>query len=72
MAKNYNQLAKTILENIGSEENVISLTHCVTRLRFKLKDEGKANTEAIQNTPGVLKVLLSGGQYQIVIGNDVT
>lgn len=72
MAKNYNQLAKTILENIGSEENVISLTHCVTRLRFKLKDEGKANTEAIQNTPGVLKVFLSGGQYQIVIGNDVT
>lgn len=71
MAKNYNELAKTILDNIGGEENIISLTHCITRLRFKLKDETKANTDMIQNTPGVLKVLSSGGQYQIVIGTDV-
>ena len=43
MAKNFEQLAKDIVANVGGEENVISLTHCVTRLRFKLKDEDKAD-----------------------------
>lgn len=72
MAKDFTGLAKTIVENVGGEENVISLTHCVTRLRFKLKDEGKANGEVLSSTKGVLKVLQAGGQYQVVIGNDVT
>ena len=72
MAKDYNALAKSIMDNIGGEENVISLAHCITRLRFRLKDESKANDEAISKTNGVLKVLKSGGQYQVVIGQDVT
>lgn len=72
MAKDYNALAKTIVELVGGEENVISLTHCVTRLRFKLKDESKANTAALNATKGVIKVMQAGGQYQVVIGNDVT
>ena len=72
MAKDYNALAKSIMDNIGGEENVISLAHCVTRLRFRLKDESKADDEAISKTNGVLKVLKSGGQYQVVIGQDVT
>lgn len=71
MAKDYNQLAKEIVAKVGGEENVISLTHCVTRLRFKLKDESKADTEGLNKTKGVIKVLQAGGQYQVVIGNDV-
>jgi PTS system beta-glucosides-specific IIC component len=57
MAKDYNALAKNIIDNIGGEENVISLAHCVIRLRFRLKDEGKVNQEALSKVPGVLKVL---------------
>lgn len=71
MAKDFKALAQTIVSLVGGEENVISLTHCITRLRFKLKDESKANTEALANTKGVIKVLQAGGQYQVVIGNDV-
>jgi len=67
----YDDLAKKIVENIGSKENVQSLTHCVTRLRFKLHDEEKANTEELSKMTGVLKVIQSGGQYQVVIGNHV-
>ena len=72
MAKNFEQLAKNIVANVGGEENVISLTHCVTRLRFKLKDEDKADGTKLSAMQGVLKVLQSGGQYQVVIGKDVT
>ena len=72
MAKDYNKLALDIVANVGGEENVISLTHCVTRLRFKLKDESKANKEALTALNGVLKVMQADGQYQVVIGNDVT
>lgn len=71
MAKDYNALAKTIVELVGGEENVISLAHCVTRLRFKLKDESKADTEKLNSTQGVIKVMQAGGQYQVVIGTDV-
>ena len=44
--RKYEDLAKAIISNVGGKENVNSLTHCITRLRFKLKDENKANTEA--------------------------
>jgi len=67
----YEQLAKDIIKNVGGKENVNSLTHCVTRLRFKLKDENKANTEVLKNMDGVVTVIKSGGQYQVVIGNHV-
>lgn len=67
----YEQLAKDIIENIGGKENVNSVVHCITRLRFKLKDEGKANTEVLKNMDGVVTVMKSGGQYQVVIGNHV-
>ena len=69
--KDYNALAKFVLENVGGKDNVVSLRHCVTRLRFKLKDEGKANTEALKNYEWVIDVIQKGGQYQVVIGNDV-
>lgn len=67
----YEKLAKDIIKNIGGEDNVNSLTHCITRLRFKLKDETKANDEIIKNMDGVVTVMKSGGQYQVVIGNNV-
>jgi PTS system beta-glucosides-specific IIC component len=67
----YEKLAKDIIENVGGKENVISLTHCITRLRFKLKDESKANTEVLKKMDGVVTVVKSGGQYQVVIGNHV-
>jgi PTS system beta-glucosides-specific IIC component len=68
----YEDLAKSIISNVGGKENVNSLTHCVTRLRFKLKDEGKANTDFLKNMDGVVTVIQSGGQYQVVIGNHVS
>ena len=67
----YEKLAKDIIANVGGKENVNSLTHCVTRLRFKLKDESKANTDVLKNMDGVVTVIKSGGQYQVVIGNHV-
>ena len=67
----YENLAKEILENVGGKENINSLTHCITRLRFRLKDESKANDEALKNNPGVITVMKSAGQYQVVIGNHV-
>lgn len=69
--KNYEDLAKKIIKEIGGEENIQSLTHCITRLRFKLKDESKANDEVLKNTAGIVTVMRSGGQYQVVIGNQV-
>lgn len=68
---NYQELGSKILTLVGGKENVIGLTHCATRLRFNLKDESKAQTDTLKKTPGVLGVVVSGGQYQIVIGNDV-
>ncbi|MEY8749755.1 beta-glucoside-specific PTS transporter subunit IIABC [Alkalicoccobacillus gibsonii] len=67
----YEQLAKEIIANVGGKENVNSVVHCVTRLRFKLKDESQANTEVLSNMDGVVTVMKSGGQYQVVIGNHV-
>lgn len=71
MASKYDALARIIIQNVGGKSNVISLTHCITRLRFKLKDESKANTEVLKKTDGIVTVIQSGGQYQVVIGNHV-
>lgn len=71
MASKYDGLARIIIQNVGGKGNVISLTHCVTRLRFKLKDESKANTDVLKATDGIVTVIQSGGQYQVVIGNHV-
>lgn len=67
----YHDLAQKIVENVGGKENINSLTHCITRLRFKLKDESKANDDILKNMDGVVTVMKSGGQYQVVIGNHV-
>ena len=67
----YKQLASDILARVGGESNIISFTHCATRLRFNLKDTAKADTENLKNMPGIMGVVNKGGQYQIVIGSDV-
>lgn len=71
MSKNFSNLANTIIEKVGGEHNINSLVHCATRLRFNLKDESIAKTDDLNNTPGVIQVIQSGGQYQVVIGPDV-
>lgn len=67
----YRDLAEKIVANVGGKENINSLTHCITRLRFKLKDEAKANENVLNNMDGVVTVMKSGGQFQVVIGNHV-
>ncbi len=67
----YESLAKEIVKLVGGESNINGLAHCVTRLRFKLKDESKANEAALKALSGVITVMRGGGQYQVVIGNHV-
>lgn len=71
MASKYDGLSRIIIQNVGGKGNISAITHCVTRLRFTLKDESKANTDILKATDGVVTVLQSGGQYQVVIGNHV-
>ena len=71
MASKYDGLARIIIQNVGGKSNILSLTHCVTRLRFKLKDESKAQTDILKDTDGIVTVIQSGGQYMVVIGNHV-
>jgi len=68
----YEGLAKDIVDKVGGVENINSLTHCITRLRFKLKDEEQADTEYLKNNEEIVTVMQSGGQYQVVIGNHVS
>lgn len=68
----YEQLARDIITHVGGKENISSLTHCVTRLRFQLKDESKADDDILKNMDGVVTVMKSAGQYQVVIGNHVS
>ncbi len=67
----YQSIAKKILERVGGKENVVSLIHCMTRLRFTLKDESVVDDELVKKTKGVMGVMKKAGQYQIIIGNDV-
>jgi len=68
----YKKLGAQIIEHVGGEGNVTSLAHCATRLRFKLKNASLADKTKLENTNGVLKVIESGGQIQVVIGNTVS
>lgn len=71
MAKNYDQLSKNIVKYVGGESNVNSVFHCATRLRFKVKDAEKVDKKNLEQLSGVIKVMESGGQIQVVIGNHV-
>ncbi|ALB28567.1 glucose PTS transporter subunit IIA [Companilactobacillus heilongjiangensis] len=67
----YNQLGQDIVKNVGGAANVENVIHCITRVRFYLKDDNKANDDVIKNMHGVLDVAKAGGQYQVVIGPAV-
>lgn len=69
---NFEKLANIILTNVGGEENVNGLTYCATRLRFNLKNEERANTEELESTDGIVSIIQKGGQYQVVIGTQVS
>lgn len=65
------QIARDVLEAVGGKENVASATHCMTRLRLVLKGEARPDDEVVKKIPGVLGVVRSGGQYQVIIGQNV-
>lgn len=67
----YSKSAKEIVEKIGGESNVNSVMHCMTRLRFTLKDESIVKDEEVKKIKGVMGVMKKGGQYQVIIGNEV-
>lgn len=67
----YSALSEEIIKGVGGKENVNSLIHCITRLRFYLKDEDIAKTEKIKSLDGVIDVRQAQGQYQVVIGSAV-
>lgn len=67
----YHELAKEIVKNVGGKENISGLVHCITRLRFTLRDEKIAKDDVLKDMEGVVTVMKSGGQYQVVIGNHV-
>lgn len=68
----FDDLATKIIENIGGKENVVHLAHCITRLRFTLRDTSLFNIEVLNKLPGVIMAVNSNEQCQVVIGNDVT
>lgn len=67
----YKELASGLIELVGGKENVTNVTHCMTRLRFNVKDDAKVDAETIKNTKGVLGYVNQGGQHQIIIGQTV-
>lgn len=67
----YNHLSKTILKNVGGEENILDVYHCITRLRFHLKDSSKVNEKEITDTEGIAGAQFKGSEFQVIIGNDV-
>ncbi|SFB30790.1 PTS system beta-glucoside-specific IIA component, Glc family /PTS system beta-glucoside-specific IIB component, Glc family /PTS system beta-glucoside-specific IIC component, Glc family [Acetitomaculum ruminis DSM 5522] len=72
MALDYKSTADKIIEAVGGKENIASATHCMTRLRMVLVDEKKANDDKVNKIKGVKSVIKQGGQYQVVIGNEVS
>ncbi|WP_380178116.1 PTS beta-glucoside transporter subunit IIABC [Kalamiella sp. sgz302252] len=67
----YQQLARQILQGVGGPQNIESLVHCATRLRFRLKSAAQADIASLEKNQGIIAVVESGGQHQIVIGNHV-
>lgn len=62
MANKYDGLSRIIIQNVGGKSNIVSLEHCITRLRFVLKDETKANTDVLKDTDGIVTVIQAGGE----------
>ena len=67
MAKDYTELAKEVVASVGGKENIISVSNCMTRLRFILKDDSIPNENSIKEINGVAGVINQGGQYQVIL-----
>ncbi|AVQ37477.1 PTS beta-glucoside transporter subunit EIIBCA [Clostridium botulinum] len=67
----YKKVGLQVLELVGGTKNVNKLTHCATRLRFELNDKSKVEMKKLEDLPGVISVVDKGGQFQVIIGNDV-
>ncbi len=67
----YKKLGYDLLPLVGGVDNISKLTHCATRLRFEFCDRSKVDKAAIESTSGVISVVEKGGQFQVVVGNDV-
>ena len=67
----YKALGHELIKLVGGKDNISRLTHCATRLRFEFYDKNKVDLKRIENTPGVINVVDKGGQFQVVIGNEV-
>ncbi|NEG69356.1 PTS transporter subunit EIIC [Bifidobacterium choloepi] len=67
----YEQLCQGIIAGVGGADNIDNVTHCVTRLRFKLRDESRVDKDALSALDGVLTVIQTGGQCQVVVGTAV-
>ncbi|MEK3880130.1 beta-glucoside-specific PTS transporter subunit IIABC [Paenibacillus sp. FSL M7-0420] len=65
------KMSEDIIRLVGGEQNINDLVHCATRLRFSLKDNKKAERETLEKHPGVITVVESGGQFQVVVGSNV-
>lgn len=72
MVKDYTGLAKEVVAAVGGKENIVSVSNCMTRLRFILKDDSIPNESVIKGIKGVAGVMNQGGQYQVIIGTHVT
>ena len=72
MAQDYQKMGEAILEAVGGKENITALTHCATRLRFNLADDSKADEAKVKAVKGVMGVRNQGGQFQVIIGQDVS
>lgn len=67
----FKNLAKELISEVGGKDNISSLTHCATRLRFTLKEDSNVNEEQVKDIKGVLGVAKNGGQFQVIIGQNV-
>ena len=71
MADKNRKIAEEVLAAVGGSENIVSVTHCMTRLRFVLKDQSIPNKKKIESIKGVMGTNIAGGQYQVIVGNSV-
>lgn len=67
----YSTIAQKLIENLGGQSNIRTVTHCMTRLRFILNDESVVDDKIVENIPGVMGIMKKSGQYQVIIGNNV-
>ena len=72
MSQDYAKIARAIVDGVGGQTNIAGVTHCMTRLRFVLGDMDLADDEAVRAVSGVKSVARQSGEYQVIIGNEVS